>query len=182
MHNRCSQPTLVILTALMALLIGSRFYYYSPLYNSVTAAIAVIHPTQGSAATGTVTFTQMPRGIMVTADITQLSPGEHGFHIHEYGDCSCKDGTCAGDHFNPAEKEHGGPDDEIRHVGDLGNVMADTAGNAHLQLVDQKITLNGPHSIIGRSVIVHAKRDDLISQPTGDAGARMGCGVIGIKG
>jgi Cu-Zn family superoxide dismutase len=150
------------------------------MYSRTTKAVAVIHPTQGNAASGTVTFEHQPQGMLVTAKIHGLTPGEHGFHIHEYGNCSCADALCAGDHFNPTHKNHGGPHNPERHVGDLGNITADARGNVQYEYVDTFLTLNGPHSIIGRSVIVHEQRDDLVSQPVGNAGARVGCGVIGI--
>jgi Cu-Zn family superoxide dismutase len=112
--------------------------------------------------------------------VTGLTPGAHGFHVHEFGDCSMADGTCAGAHFNPTGAPHGGPDDARRHAGDLGNVKADESGKAIYKRVDKMLALNGPSSIIGRSIIVHAAPDDLKTQPSGNAGARVGCGVIGI--
>ena len=119
-------------------------------------------------------------GIRIEAELKGLKPGVHGFHIHEYGNCLCPEGKCAGDHFNPTNAKHGGPNDAQRHVGDLGNIEADMQGNARQILDDHVITLNGPQSIIGRSIIIHEKPDDLTSQPSGDAGTRIGCGVIGI--
>jgi len=167
-------------TTLTALMIGSRYYYYSPFYKTIDKAVAVIYPTQGSWVSGTVTFVQEKDGLHITAQIKGLRKGKHGFHIHEYGDCACADATCAGGHFNPTHQPHGSPDQPNRHVGDLGNIIADEQGNATYETMDQQTTLNGPHSIIGRSVIIHEKEDDLVSQPTGNAGARVGCGVIGI--
>ncbi|MCG6187104.1 superoxide dismutase family protein [Maribellus maritimus] len=147
-----------------------------------TKAICVLHPTEGNDVKGTVTFTKTTSGVDVVADLEGLTPGKHGFHIHEYGDCSKPDGTSAGGHFNPDHKDHGGPADMERHVGDLGNIEAGEDGKAHLELNDTMIKLNGEHSIIGRGIIVHAGEDDLTSQPTGAAGARVACGVIGIAG
>jgi Cu-Zn family superoxide dismutase len=146
----------------------------------VTKAVCVVHPLGDNKVSGKVTFTETAGGVEVVADLTGLPPGEHGFHVHQFGDCSMADGICAGGHFNPTNMPHGGPDDAQRHVGDLGNVTADASGNAHYQRVDKVIRLNGPHSVIGLSIIVHADPDDLTSQPTGNAGARVGCGVIGI--
>jgi Cu-Zn family superoxide dismutase len=146
----------------------------------VTKAICVIHPLGGSSVAGKVVFTQARGGVEVNAEITGLAPGEHGFHVHEFGDCTMADGTCAGAHFNPSGAPHGGPDDDRRHAGDLGNVKADASGKATYKRVDKMLSLNGPSSIIGRSIIVHADPDDLKSQPSGNAGARVGCGVIGI--
>lgn len=147
---------------------------------AVTKAIAVVHPLGESKVKGVVTFTQQENGVEIVAEVTGLEAGEHGFHIHEFGDCSMADGTCAGGHFNPTGAAHGGPNDEERHAGDFGNLKADSSGKATYKRVDKMIQLNGPHSIVGRAVIIHAGRDDLKSQPSGDAGARVGCGVIGI--
>jgi superoxide dismutase, Cu-Zn family len=146
----------------------------------VTKAIAVVHPLGDSKVSGKVVFTQTRSGVEISAEITGLAPGKHGFHVHEFGDCSMADGTCAGGHFNPTGALHAGPDDEKRHVGDLGNIEVSEDGKATYKRVDKLVALNGPNSIIGRSVIIHADPDDLKSQPSGNAGARVGCGVIGI--
>lgn len=142
-----------------------------------TRAIAVIQPTEGNDVSGIVTFTQQDDGVLVEADLTGLEPGQHGFHIHQYGDISAPDGTSAGGHFDPREMPHGAPSDEKRHMGDLGNIEAGEDGNATYSRVDETVKL---HYIIGRAVVVHAGEDDLTSQPTGDAGGRVGIGVIGI--
>lgn len=148
--------------------------------SKITKAVCVVHPTKGHDAHGVVTFTKVKDGVKVVADIEGLKPGEHGFHIHEYGDCSAEDGTSAGGHFNPDNVKHGGPMDKVRHVGDMGNITADANGKAHLEWTDNLLTFWGPHSIIGRGLIIHEGTDDLHSQPTGAAGPRAGCGVIGI--
>ncbi|MEP7078342.1 MAG: superoxide dismutase family protein [Chthoniobacterales bacterium] len=145
-----------------------------------TKAVAVLHPTTGSNVAGTVTFTMASDQIKVVADITGLTPGKHGFHIHEFGDCSAPDAKSAGGHFNPTNHQHGAPDAADRHAGDLGNIEADAAGKAHLELTDKAMKLSGSDSIVGHAVIVHEKADDLKTQPTGDAGGRVACGVIGI--
>ena len=143
-------------------------------------AIAVLHPTAGNKVSGTVTFTEVADGVQVHAEITGLTPGNHGFHVHEFGDCSAADASSAGAHFNPTNKSHAGPDDPERHVGDMGNVEANGSGKATLEYVDHQISLtNDQQSAIGRSVVVHAKADDLKTQPSGDSGARIACGVIG---
>lgn len=165
---------------IFALFAGSTYYYYSPFYQSINKATAVIHPTKGNKAHGVVYFSQEKDGLHIKAEISGLTPGKHGFHIHEYGDCSCDDAVCAGGHFNPTNQPHGGPHATKRHVGDFGNVEANEEGIAHYELIEPLATLNGPHSIIGRGVIVHIQEDDLTSQPTGNAGARVGCGVVGI--
>jgi superoxide dismutase, Cu-Zn family len=151
----------------------------------VERAIAVLHPTEGNKASGTVQFTRQGDGVHVVIQLEGLTPGEHGFHVHDLGDCSAPNGTSAGGHFNPFASPHGAKDAAERHVGDLGNVTADGTGKVAVDFVDTRIALPGgaaneAASIIGRGVIVHAGRDDLKSQPTGDAGARVACGVIGI--
>jgi Cu-Zn family superoxide dismutase len=141
-----------------------------------SALVAVVHPLQGSGVNGVVRFEAVEGGVAVTAEMTGLPAGKHGFHIHQYGDCTSADGTSAGGHFNPAGVEHSGPDADVRHMGDLGNIESD--GNvAILSYVDKAIDLS---LILGRGVIVHEKADDLASQPTGAAGGRLGCGVIGV--
>jgi Cu-Zn family superoxide dismutase len=145
-----------------------------------TEAVAVLHPTEGNEAHGTVYFVDSPAGIRVVAEIQGLSPGLHGFHVHEYGDCSAPDGTSAGGHFNPDGRPHGGPTDALRHVGDLGNISADEMGTAHFEWTDAFLSFSGSHSILGRAVIVHGGDDDFTSQPSGDAGPRVACGVIGL--
>jgi len=143
-------------------------------------AIAVLHPAAGNNVTGTVTFTEVEDGVRVDAAITGLTPGKHGFHVHELGDCSAPDAGSAGGHFNPTNKPHGGADALERHVGDMGNVDADASGAAKLTYLDHRMSLaNDRRSIIGRAVVVHAKPDDLKTQPSGDSGARVACGVIG---
>lgn len=164
------------------LAVAGAFSFSSPvaLAQEPTKAIAVLHPTKGSDVQGIVTFTKSGEEIKIVADITGLTPGKHGFHIHVYGDCSSPDGNSAGGHFNPTNNPHAAHDAAQRHVGDLGNLEADASGKAHLELTDNVMTMSGEKSIIGRSVIVHEKEDDLKSQPVGNAGGRLACGVIGI--
>jgi len=142
--------------------------------------ISVLHPTAGNKVSGTVTFTAAADGVKIHAEIAGLTPGKHGFHIHEFGDCSAADASSAGAHFNPTNQPHAGPDTAARHEGDMGNIEADASGNAKLDYVDHQISLtDDAKSAIGRSVVVHAKPDDLKTQPSGDSGARIACGVIG---
>lgn len=145
-----------------------------------TKAIAVLHPLKGSNVEGTVTFAKSGNEVKIVADVTGLTPGKHGFHIHQYGDCSSSDGSSAGGHFNPTNNPHASHDAAQRHEGDMGNLEADASGKAHLELTDNMMTMSGEKSIIGRGVIVHEKEDDLKSQPVGNAGGRVACGVIGI--
>jgi Cu-Zn family superoxide dismutase len=143
-------------------------------------AVVVLHPTQGNKAQGIVTFTQEEGGVRVVAKLTDVPKGVHGFHIHEFGDCSSTDGTSAGGHFNPTGMAHAGPSAEKRHVGDLGNITADDQGNAQLDYLDKQLAFSGANSIIGHAVILHANPDDFTTQPTGNAGGRIACGVIGV--
>ena len=149
---------------------------------AVTEAIAVLHPTAGNKVQGVVRFTIRGDAVHVTGEVTGLTPGLHGFHIHEFGDCSAPDGTSTGGHFNPTGMMHGAPDAEMHHAGDLGNIKADDSGKAVVNVTMKGMHLVGPMGIIGHGLIVHAKADDLKTQPTGDAGGRVACAVIGIAG
>jgi len=141
-------------------------------------AEAILQATEGNSVSGKVEFVEEPGGVRVTAQLQGLKPGEHGFHVHEKGDCSAPDASSAGAHFNPTTMPHAGPDAEQRHEGDLGNVTADASGKAELKRVDHQLALSGAGSIVGRALVVHAQADDLTSQPAGNAGARVACGVI----
>ena len=175
--------TIVVFTSVFLISLSNSCSNPQPQSNTqliVTQAIAVLHPLNRSEVHGVVTFTKVTDGIQVVADVDGLTPGEHGFHIHEYGNCDSPDGSSAGGHFNPDNKAHGGPDDMVRHVGDMGNLNADENGHAHLEYIDHLMSFEGSHNIIGRGIIIHANRDDLKSQPSGNAGPRIACGVIGI--
>ena len=143
-----------------------------------TRAIAILNATAGNQVSGVVYFTQTRSGVLVEGELQGLTPGKHGFHIHEKGDCSASDGSSAGGHFNPTNTLHGAPDGEVCHAGDMGNIMADGNGRAVISYTDMHMDLNGEHSILGKGVIVHAQEDDLKTQPTGNAGGRVACGVI----
>jgi len=145
----------------------------------VSKAIVKIDAVSGSQCKGTITITQEKDGLRIHGTVEGLTPGNHGFHIHEFGDCSALDASSAGGHFNPTRGTHGGPHDPNRHIGDLGNIYANENGVATIDDTAYRIRLNGPHSIIGRSIIIHASEDDLRTQPAGAAGSRIGCGVIG---
>jgi superoxide dismutase, Cu-Zn family len=149
-------------------------------YTEVTRSVAVLQPSHGSAVQGTVWFEKVADGVRVTAHVSGLQPGTHGFHIHEYGDCSALDATSAGGHFNPKGEPHGAPADERHHTGDLGNLEAKADGTATLEITSRDLPLSGERTVVGRGVVVHARRDDLKTQPSGDAGDRLACGTIGI--
>ena len=148
----------------------------------VKEAVAVIRGTQGNEKVkGTVRFTDGGgQGVKVDAHVEGLNPNqEHAFHIHEFGDATSADGASAGGHYNPDKHPHGKPGDDKAHPGDMGNLKADANGTAHLELTLPKASIAGKNAVLGRSVIVHAKPDDF-SQPTGNAGGRIGMGVIGV--
>lgn len=147
-------------------------------------AVATLNPTAGNKTGGAVSFVQKGDQILVDARVDNLTPGEHGFHIHEKGDCGA-DAMNAGGHFNPAGRQHGSPGHAERHAGDFGNLTADAAGNASLQLslptTEVTLAKGAPNSIIERAVVVHADPDDYASQPAGNSGKRVACGIIRLK-
>lgn len=143
------------------------------------AAVAELKPTQGNTAMGTIHFRQSKEGVTLTAEAKGLTPGAHGFHIHDKGDCSAPDGTSAGGHFNPLGKPHGDPMHAEHHAGDMPMLTADASGNARLEARLDGLTIgSGAADIVGRGVIIHAAPDDFKTQPTGNSGARVACGVI----
>ena len=148
--------------------------------NKPTLAAANVGPTAGNKVKGTVTFQEGADGkTTVTADLEGLNPGQqHAMHVHEFGDCSAADGASAGGHYNPEGHDHGLPATEKRHAGDFGNVTADKDGKAKFTLTVDNLTVGKRNAVLGRAVIVHAKADDG-GQPTGNAGGRVACGVIG---
>jgi Cu-Zn family superoxide dismutase len=143
-------------------------------------ATAQLEPTRGNATAGTVEFVQVGSKVRVTAKVSGLKPGQqHGFHVHEAGDCSSGDGMSAKGHFNPYGKPHGPGGSMERHAGDMPNLNSDASGNARATVELDVITVTaGPASVVGRGVIVHVQPDDYTSQPVGNAGARMACGVV----
>ena len=147
----------------------------------VTKAVALLMPTTKSESTvkGRVTFTKTAHGIHVSGEITGLTPGEHGFHVHEFGVWS-EDGMATGGHFNPTGAPHSSHKSDKRHVGDMGNITANENGKATVDLDDDMMSFEGPTSIIGRGLVVHAKADDLKSQPAGDAGGRLAVATIAV--
>jgi len=143
------------------------------------SAEAMLAPTKGNTAAGKVEFVEKGGKVLVTASVTGLPPGPHGFHIHEKGDCSAPDGTSAGGHFNPEGKPHGAPGSAAHHGGDMPMLVADGSGKAALTAEIDVVTIDGGATgIVGRSVIVHKDADDFRTQPTGNSGARLACGVI----
>ena len=166
---------------------------------TVHYAICIMKEDNGSGVNGIVKFVQEEgKEVRITSEISGLTPGNHGFHIHEFGKGNLsyfdlgnltKGCATAGAHYNPAGKTHGGPADEIRHVGDLGNITAGDDKVGRYDATDRLIRIYGQeNNIIGRSVVVHEKVDDLgkggneESLKTGNAGPRLACGVIAVSG
>ncbi len=145
----------------------------------IATATAVMEPRSGSEVKGTVTFHEREDGMVrVNVDLTGVPDGVHGFHVHDKGDCSAPDASSAGGHFNPLGAQHAGPGDPQHHAGDLGNVFG-KGGVVKEEYWTKSITLGeGVTNIVGHAVIVHANRDDLTSQPAGNAGGRIACGVV----
>ena len=142
-------------------------------------ARADLEATKGNTTSGSVTFTDRNGRVFVVAKVSGLAPGSHGFHINEKGDCSSGDGMSAGGHFNPLNKPHAHFSMAERHAGDMPMLMADGQGNAELTTELDTITVGtGPADVVGKAVIVHKDPDDYKTQPTGNAGARVACGVI----
>jgi Cu-Zn family superoxide dismutase len=131
-------------------------------------------------AKGVVTFEETPDKVLVTVRVSGLQPNqEHGFHVHEKGDCSAPDATSAGGHFNPDQYPHAHPGQGKRHAGAMHNLKADAKGQVDTTLeVDTVRLTEGKYRIVGRALIIHAKPDDYVSQPVGNAGGRIACGVI----
>lgn len=172
--------------AIGSILVGTSLSSYAVLAeghrkNEVKSLSATISPTEKGQVSGFVTFSEGKDVVQIKGELKGLTPGEHGFHIHEFGDCSAKDGGSAGGHFNPTNKSHGSPSEATHHLGDLGNITADSNGVASISLQANKSVLSGDTSILGRSLVVHGGVDDLKSQPAGNSGDRIGCGVIGIS-
>lgn len=141
-------------------------------------AQARLAPKSGSNVAGVVSFAQFGNQVVVTASLRGLKPNaEHGFHIHENGDCSAADATSAGGHFNPTKTAHGHLHD-AHHAGDMPNIKADAAGNAQYRATLDGLSLKGAEGVVGRAVVVHRDPDDYKSQPAGNSGPRIACGVI----
>ncbi|HEX6086512.1 MAG TPA: superoxide dismutase family protein [Thermoanaerobaculia bacterium] len=143
------------------------------------SATATLAPTSGQTAAGTVTLTQQADGsVRVQVELTGVPAGTHGFHIHEKGDCG-DNGNAAGGHYNPMSTPHAAPDVDPHHAGDFGNVTADANGRVSHSFTTRSITVEeGPTTAVGHAIILHANPDDLTTQPTGNAGARIACGVV----
>ncbi|MEX2496687.1 MAG: superoxide dismutase family protein [Woeseia sp.] len=149
-------------------------------YGADIQAYAELQPTEGNDARGSLDLEGDDGSVRIRGTVAGLEPGEHGFHIHEKGDCSAPDASSAGEHFAPENNPHGSPQSspDSHHAGDLGNIVAGPDGEAAVDINQQRIMLSGPDSVIGRAFIVHENPDDLESQPSGNAGGRVACGEI----
>lgn len=148
-----------------------------------TSAKVTLAPAAGSSARGNLLLTNEGTSVSIKGEITGLMPGqEHGFHVHEVGDCSAPDFQSAGEHLNPTKDPHGGPKSSARHLGDIPNAKADKEGRAAIDVSLKGATLadkdGGPNQILGKAMVVHAMPDDYKTQPSGGSGARIACGVI----
>jgi len=147
----------------------------------VSAAVVHLAPTEGNSVTGEITLTPADGGVKVAGTVSGLEPNsEHGFHIHEKGDCSAPDGSSAGGHFNPTSVDHGSMETEPHHDGDMPNIKADDTGTASVDVIVPGIELGtgSDTDVMGKAIIVHGGPDDYTSQPSGNAGPRLACGVI----
>ena len=148
---------------------------------SAAEAVAQIAPTQGNTVTGSVALASSPQGVHVTGSIQGLKPdAEFGFHIHEKGDCSAPDGSSAGGHFNPTQAQHGNPTGPTHHAGDMLNIHSDAQGVAQVDVTAGGTTLHGDPGtdVLGKAIVVHEGPDDYTTQPSGNSGKRIACGVI----
>ncbi len=146
-------------------------------------ATSIDQPLAAKPVAGTLRFAQTGGTVTVTGEVSNLKPNAlHGFHVHERGDCSAPDASSAGSHYNPTGTPHGAHGVGAHHVGDMPQLKADATGVAKVQFTSQSLTLDGPHSIVGKSVIVHRDPDDVNAQPVGNAGPRLACGVIAKGG
>jgi superoxide dismutase, Cu-Zn family len=165
----------VILIAIPVLVLGACATARGPM------AMTAMVPLGSSTAQGTVHFQELRDGaVEVQVDLTGVPPGVHGFHVHENGSCA-DNGNAAGGHFNPMSMPHSSPDATSHHAGDFGNVTAGADGEVHTTFTTRSITVTeGQRSAVGRAVILHANPDDLVTQPTGNAGGRIACGVVSL--
>jgi superoxide dismutase, Cu-Zn family len=154
-----------------------------PATGATTKAEADIKLLKGDTSVGVITFEQQGNQVTINANFTGLPPGAHGFHIHENGDCGGKAAKNAGGHFNPTKAKHGPPESGNRHAGDFGNLTADDSGSAAFSMTTDSLTVTeGADSVVGKAIIIHAKKDNGKTQPSGGAGDAIACGVIEARG
>jgi Cu-Zn family superoxide dismutase len=174
-HNTIATfPLFVALTTFLAL--GS---CKSDAESDVSEASAIIEGRSGRRASGFASFTEVPGGVLIVVDIQGATPGTHGIHIAQYGDCDAANASSAGPHFDPVDTSHGSPDSSIHHAGDLGNIEIDQKGVGHYERTIRGLTVRpSPYSVVYRALVLNERADDFKTQPAGDSGARIACGVI----
>lgn len=173
MKKLAEQSFIVSFAVLSAALAGCQSFEADP------TATAIIQPKSGSIIQGSVNFKQSGKQVIVSGTFSGLKPNsEQGIHIHEKGDCSALDAISAGGHYNPTGMQHGSSVNQMHHAGDMPNIISDANGNASYKATLSDFTLEGEQSIIGRAVVVHRDPDDYKTQPAGNSGPRIGCGII----
>jgi Cu-Zn family superoxide dismutase len=146
-------------------------------------ATAKLESKSGSTVTGEADFKEKSGGVEITVEIKGAKPGPHGVHLHDKGDCSAADASSAGGHFNPDSKTHGAPNADPHHAGDFGNMTVGANGTGKLKLTVKGLTVApGPNSVVGHALVIHADPDDMKTQPSGNSGARVACGVVQLEG
>jgi Cu-Zn family superoxide dismutase len=175
-REKAMKRNLVVLSTLAAFLIAA--CASAP---SGPSASTQLMAKSGSTVSGMVSFVEVAGGVRIEAKVAGLTPGEHGFHVHEMGDCSAPDGSSAKGHFNPMGKAHGHHASDEHHGGDMPNLIANAQGEASYSAELKGVSFSGPNGIIGRSVVIHADPDDYKSQPAGNSGKRIACGVIAAR-
>lgn len=170
-------PSLALVLGACAALHGEGHHEHP--HGSGARAHAVIEGRSNCPLAGEATFEETSAGVLIDVRVHDAPGGWHAVHIHEVGDCSAPDGSSAGGHFNPGGLMHGAPDAHEHHAGDLGNMWVQSDGTGRKVILMPELTVSpGAHSVVGRAIIVHASADDLTTQPTGNAGGRIGCGEI----
>jgi superoxide dismutase, Cu-Zn family len=167
-------------TTLFAWIVGAALAASGAALAKDPTAVAKLEPRSGSKVSGTATFTERDGRVTMTIKVKGLTPGAHAIHLHEVGDCSAPDASSAGGHWNPTGEKHGRWMHAPFHHGDIGNLAANKKGKAELTFESELWTIDGgkPGDVVGHSVVIHEKQDDFATQPTGNAGARVACGVI----
>ena len=179
MRATTADPGQAVLIAALALPLGACSLPYVPPFTSPPPAAVTHLADSAGRVVGNAVFLQEGGSVRILLDVFGVAPGSKAVHIHEVGQCDAPSFESAGAHFNPASNPHAGPLDKARHNGDLGNIEIGQDGKGHLEIVDDLVTVKpGPASVVGKSVIFHEKVDDLKTQPTGNSGARLGCGVM----
>ena len=175
--------SLIAVAAVFLLFVLTRVHPRASAEETAAASAHATLQSEDPGVSGSVTITKEAGGVKIVADVSGVkTDGKHGFHIHENGQCEHSDHfKSAGGHFNPAHVDHACPPTDPRHAGDLGNIEI-TGGKGHLELTSTQLSLDGPNTVVGKAFILHAAADDCKTQPTGNAGDRLACGVVTMGG